>query len=396
MKTQNLLKQLLILLLLCGVTFSCSRKPADPSIVRSTKYKKSVIEAHQKVGVFRTINYIPGLTVAVSIDNQLVWADGFGNSNQELKAPASPSHKFRIGQVSELITALTAAKLYEEGKLKIDQPVSEMIPQLSKKPLNYTIRQLGTHSAGLRAEKVAAGKYNVNNIDTIISKFINDDLLYEPGQTMFHTELGYDLIGYLIQKTMNEPFAKVVKKTLTNALNLTNTIPDNPFSIIDNKSNTYDYDYIAQPITSQLIDLRGKEASAGYLSSVIDLVKMGNALLYPGYLKPETINLITKPYILKSGQESVLGFGMIVNKDNQGHLIFGQRGSVNGGFCTLLIYPEDKLVVAMASNIGNCSWDLPVFEVASIFQNQLHPERKSEVQEGSQKPDEKSTKKDSK
>ncbi len=121
MKTQTLFKSLVVLLTICGSSISCTQKTADKSIVRSSKYKQSVIDAYQKVGLFCTINYVPGLTIAVSIDNQLVWADGFGYSSSELKTKASPTHKFRIGQVSELITTLTASKLYEDGKLKIDR-----------------------------------------------------------------------------------------------------------------------------------------------------------------------------------------------------------------------------------------------------------------------------------
>ena len=388
MKKQKLFKQLLILLILCGSLLSCKKKPADDSIVRSSQYKKSLIEAYQKLGVFSTINYIPGLTIAVSIDNQLVLADGFGYSNMELKTKTSPSHKFRIGQVSELVTTLTAAKLYEQGKLKLDQPVSEILPDLSKNPLPYTIYQLGTHSSGLRTENNPAGKGGTQRLDTIVHSFINDDLLYEPGTGVLHTELGFDLIGYIIQKTNKDFFTNVVQKTLIDPLKLENTAPDNTYSIISNRCNFYDYDYLAQPSGAEPIDLRGKEASAGYLCSVIDLVKMGNTLLYPGFLKQETIDLITKPFATKSGQTSQFGFGLIVNKDVEGRVFYGQRGSVNGGFTMLLIYPEDKLVIAMASNIGNCSWEFPVFEIASIFQNQLHPERKAKVEEGLQKPEE--------
>jgi CubicO group peptidase (beta-lactamase class C family) len=159
MKTQTLIRGLVILLI-GGTLFSCQKKTTDPSIIRSGKYKQSVVEAYHKVGLFCTINYVPGLTVAVSINNQVVWADGFGFSSSELKTKASPTHKFRIGQVSELITTLTAAKLYEEGKLKIDRPVAEFLPELSKKPAKYTIYQLGVHASGIRAEKTAAGKGN--------------------------------------------------------------------------------------------------------------------------------------------------------------------------------------------------------------------------------------------
>jgi hypothetical protein len=137
---------------------------------------------------------------------------------------------------------------------------------------------------------------------------------------------------------------------------------------------------MAQPITAEQIDLRAKVASAGYLSSVIDLVKLGNTILYPGYLKQETIDRITSQFTTNSGQKSQFGFGLIVGKDNEGKTFIGQQGKTNGGICALLIYPEDKIVIAMSANIGNCSWELPVFEMASIFQKALHPE-KAKVEE---------------
>jgi serine beta-lactamase-like protein LACTB len=354
MKTQTLIRGVAITLI-CGTLFSCQQKPTDQSIVRSDKYKKSVVEAYKKMGLFCTINYIPGLTIAVSIDNQVVWADGFGYSCSELKTKASPNHKFRIGQVSEIITTLTAAKLYEEGKLKIDRPVTELLPELSQKQMTYTIYQLGVHASGIRAEKTAAGKGNTTKFENLIPSCINDSLLYQPGTYTSHTELGFDLIGFIIQKLNNESFTKVVKKTLTDTLKLSNTIQDNPFQIIENKSNTYDYDYISQPTVSRT---------------------MGNTLLYPGFLKKETIDLITKPYIFKNGRTSNFGFGLIVNKDSEGKTFMGQNGFVSGGSSVLLIYPEDKLVIAIACNIGDRSWEFPIFDIASTFQDQLHPEKK--------------------
>lgn len=373
MNTPILSKSLMVLLLF-GSLLSCRQKPADPSVVRSGKYKKSLKEAYSKVGFFYHANLIPGMAVAVSIDNQLVLADGFGFSNFELKAKASPSHKFRIGQVSELITALTTAKLYEEGKLELDKPVTEFLPDTLKPPVEYTIRQLGAHTSGIRVENIPAGRGNANSLETIVPAFIKDGLEYEPGAFSSHTELGFDLIGFLIEKTASEPYAKVAKKTVLDTLKLTSTMPDSPFRMIEGRSSNYDYDFVAQPMVSPQIDLRGKEASAGYLSSVIDLVKIGNTLLYPGFLKQETIDLLTSPYKLKNGQSSPYSFGLIVSTDRLNRTFYGIRGSVQGGSATLLIYPEDKLVVAIASNISTNSTELPVFDVAEIFLNHLHPE----------------------
>lgn len=383
MRLQILPKSLMILFI-CGTLLSCSRKNPDPSVVHSLKYRSCLKEGYEKVGLFYHANIVPGLAVAVSIDNKIVWADGFGYSNFELKTKVSPTHKFRIGQLSEMITALTAAKLHEEGKLPLDKPVSEIIPQISKNPLNYTIRQLGTHTAGIRPENTQAGKGDGTTLEKFIPQFIDDELVYAPGTNFAHTELGFDLMGYLIEKAAQKPFVKAVSEILTDTLKLTGTTPDSPYRIIDNKSNHYDYDFIAQPMVASQIDLRGKEASAGYLSSVLDLIKMGNLLLYPGFLKQETIDLMTVPY--KMGEQSSnYSFGMFTSKDYLNRTFYGQRGSVQGGSAALLIYPEDKLVVAIASNVGSNSWELPVFEIAEVFVKKLHPElfKKEENQDAS-------------
>ena len=381
MKTQKIFYHLFILSIIGVILFSCKQKPVDESVVRDTKYKQSIIETYKKVGLFCTLNYIPGLSVAVSVDNKVVFADGFGYSNLELKTKSSPSHLYRIGQISELITTLTAAKLSEEGKLNLDKPVGELYPGLATKPANYTLYQLGVHSSGIREQHAEAGKGKEITYDTLIPTFINDNLLYDPGVNVLHTELGIDLLGYLIQKSVNTPFLKVVKKTLTDNLKLAGTVADNPYIIFDKKSSQYNYDFVAQPIVAGQIDLRGKEASAGYLSTVLDLVKIGNALLYPGFLKKETLDRITKPYTLASGQNSPFAFGILVNKDMEGRTFWGQKGMVAGGTSIILIYPDDKLVVAIASNVGNTTWEPPVFEVASAFLDQLHPERKAKREE---------------
>lgn len=380
MKNRFLTKSLVILFI-CGSFISCRQQSEDPSIVRLRKYKESLVEAYKHVGLYCATNQIPGLTIAVSIDNELVWADGFGYSNAEFKVKSLPSHKFRIGQVSELVTGLTAAKLYEQGQLQIDKPVSDFLPDSDKIRTSYTIRQLAAHTSGIRPESAPAGTEKINTPEKITASFIHDKLVFEPGQYYGHTELGYDLIGYLIEKVMKCPYPKIAKSTVLDSLKLNSTVADNPYQIFDNKSSNYEENYIGQPIVASQIDLSGKEASTGYLSSVLDMVKMGNAILFPGFLKQETIHLMTTPYKLKSGVNGVYGFGLISSKDSRGEQFYGVRGSVTGGSASLLIYPEEKMVIAIATNINSQTLELPIFEIASIFKKQLHPEAKNETNE---------------
>ena len=374
MKAQNQLHRLLILSIICGLLFSCKHKPTDESVVQNMKYKKSLNEVYRSLGIFCNINSIPGLSIAVSIDNKIVLADGFGYSNLELKTAATPTHLFRIGQLSQIITSLTAAKLYEEGKLQLNKPVNELFPDLNTKSAIYTLYDLGVHSSGINVINTNEANTKYSRLDDYVATFINQPLVYEPETNSLVSDAGFDLLGYFIQKSANEPFSEVVNKTLSKKLQLEGTQVDNPYVIIDKRSSQYDYSVLGGPGVTRQTDLRGQEASSGYLSSVLDLVKIGNSLIYPGFLKKETIDMLTKPFAVKSGQNTIFGFGLVVKKDSKGRFYFGQKGNVLGGSAAILIVPEDKLVIAMASNIGNSLWELPIFEVASIFQNQIHPE----------------------
>lgn len=374
MKAKNPFHRLLILSIICGLLFSCKHKPKDESVVQNMKYKQSLKEVYRTLGIFCNINSIPGLSIAVSIDNQIVLADGFGYSNLELKTETSPTHLFRIGQISQIITSLTATKLYEEGKLQLNKPVNELFPDLNAKSANYTLYQLGIHSSGINVINPTEANTKYNKLDNYVATFINEPLVYEPETNVLVSDAGFDLLGYFIQKSANEPFAEVVRKTLSNNLQLDGTQIDNPYFVIDKRSSQYDYSFLGGAGVSRQTDLRGQEASSAYLSSVLDLVKIGNSLIYPGFLKKETIDMITKPFTVKSGQNTIFGFGFVVKKDSKGRFYFGQKGNVLGGSAAILIVPEDKLVIAMASNIGNSLWELPVFDVATIFQQQLHPE----------------------
>jgi CubicO group peptidase (beta-lactamase class C family) len=376
MKNQFLFHSLIVLIVSATIV-SCTKKQDDPSVVRSPKYKESILEIYLKLNTFCVTNFIPGMSIAVSIDNELVLADGFGYSNTELKVKTSPIHKYRIGQVSEIITALTAAKLHENGQLPLDKPVSELLPNLSDKQLVYTLRQLGGHASGIEEQKFEAGKGSYKNLKEVVNSFINDELVYQPGTAFTHTERGFDLIALLLEESQKESFLKVVRKTLIDTLKLTGTVPEVPYRLNENKSATFESDFTSQIFYAPPMNFLGTEASSGFLSNVFDLVKMGNLLLYPGFLKQETIGLLTTPLQLSGTRTSRYGFGVIIGKDIMDRTFYGAHGGVTGGSAALLVYPEDKIVIAMASNIYSSGLELPVFDVANVFIKQLHPEKKN-------------------
>jgi CubicO group peptidase (beta-lactamase class C family) len=99
-------------------------------------------------------NGVPAVTVGVVHDQETVWMKGFGYADPEHRTPASPSTIFRIASISKLFTSIAVMKLRDEGKLRLDDPITAHLPWFKitntfpdSPPV--TIRHLLTHTTSV-------------------------------------------------------------------------------------------------------------------------------------------------------------------------------------------------------------------------------------------------------
>src|SRR5258708_15619855 len=100
---------------------------------------------------------LPGVAVGVVADQELMWAAGFGFADSAARVPMTPQTKFRMASHSKLFTATAVMQLREQGKLRLDDPVSRYLPWFTVKPAesddpSITIEELLTHSSDLPRE----------------------------------------------------------------------------------------------------------------------------------------------------------------------------------------------------------------------------------------------------
>jgi serine beta-lactamase-like protein LACTB, mitochondrial len=93
---------------------------------------------------------LPGLSVAVAADGELVWAEGFGFADVRRRAPVTPLTKFRLGSVSKTLTAAAVALLHDRGRIDFDAPVQTYVPSYPHTPWPITTRQLLGDIASVR------------------------------------------------------------------------------------------------------------------------------------------------------------------------------------------------------------------------------------------------------
>ncbi|OFX30851.1 MAG: hypothetical protein A2W90_17155 [Bacteroidetes bacterium GWF2_42_66] len=362
------------------MSISCEKQPSDKyKIIRSSKYKKIILETRKDIGFQMFTSDIPGLSVAVYLNNELVWSEGLGYASKELNVPVRPNTKFRIGGVSKLFTGVLLARMVENGELDLKTPLRQYYPELPEDKDSVSLYHLASHSSGIRTPTFnETTNQGYQTMRKGISVFIEDSLLFQPGQFYYETDYGYDLIGAAIERKTESLFHKILKEKLTDTLKLETTEADNPIAVIENRSQCYDRNLIARTIRSTTQDNRHRAASVGLLSSAVDIATLMNEFLHPTVLKEETVKNIISPMTLTNGGQLNSGLGLYIGQDNQGRELYMSSGSTKGGSAAVIAYPKLDLVVAAACNQGQEEEGLPVFKIASKFIELLEPQPQKE------------------
>jgi CubicO group peptidase (beta-lactamase class C family) len=357
--------------ILTGLFFlaGCTGADQDDRIF-DRKYIKVIKKAREETFNHFKRNFIPGGAVSVSVKGKLVWSEGFGKANNDLDVPATRSTKFRMGQITEVITALAYYRMAEEGLLDPETNVWEYLPEYPEKSHPLKLRHLISHTSGIRIptdQETFSPNLNMT-LKNGIQRFSGDTLLFPPGMYQYPTIFSYDLLGRIMELRCGEPFPKIISKWVTDTLKLLNTVPDNPFTTIKGRSGFFDRNIIAHTVNTTTKDLRSNLPSIGYLTTADDLTKLGNALLSSPLLSDSVRKWMLTPPVISDIQVPQSN-GLMFLTDQQGAKIYAGRGLTKGSGTLLVILPEQEIVVSCTSNLNDDMEELPGLMIALMFRD---------------------------
>jgi CubicO group peptidase (beta-lactamase class C family) len=297
----------------------------------------------------------PGLGVAVLVDGRIVWADGFGFADLEQRVAMWPHTKMRIGSVSKPITATALGQLYEQKKLDLDAPVQKYVPSFPNKKHPITTRQVAGHLSGIRhyEDRMDAEVFNTRHYPTVLeglSMFEDDPLLFEPGAKYHYSSHGWNLLSAVVEGISGQDFLGYMQANVFDPAGMRHTIADLNARIIANRARFYVRDEQGGWRNAPYVDNSYKWAGGGFLSTPEDLVRFGWAIIGGQLMKPETVTLFTTSQRTNDGKETGYGIGWDVSTDRKGRRTIGHGGGSVGGASGLLIYPAERVVVAMIVN----------------------------------------------
>ena len=352
------MKNRLLLLFLCAVLLSACEK-TDPRIAEAENYIEQLRLESESVG----------WTATVSKDNEIVFSKGFGLGNYEQQVPVYPDKtKFRIGSVSKALTAAGLGILIDEGKIDLDAPVQQYVPYFPEKKYEITTRQVAGHLAGIRhynGDEFLSSKYYPTVKDGL-QIFMNDTLLFEPGTRYSYSSYGFNLLSAIIEGASGEDFLHFMQTRVFDPLNMTETTAERMDSLILFRAGYYDMDH-GKVINAPYVDNSYKWAGGGFISTSEDLVKFGNAMLNNTLFPEEVKQQLITPQTLANGQKTAYGMGFFSGTDDFGRHYYGHPGGSIGGCSNLIIYPEEKMVVAVITNDTRAKVGSELYKIAEIL-----------------------------
>ncbi|MBC8025147.1 MAG: beta-lactamase family protein, partial [Steroidobacteraceae bacterium] len=224
----------------------------------------------------------------------------FGFADRERKIPNTVETRFRTASVTKMFTAVTVLRLVQDRKISLDEPIGKHVPELANEPLGRgTVHQYLTHTAGageLFDDRYFGHQRELRSHDDYLRVFGKDLLKTSPGQEFAYSNLGYMLLGSLIERVTGKSWDSAVKKAVFAPARMTRTGTEPEDIVVEGRAIVYDRPLGVRDIISAMdhIDHRPFAACGAY-TTVDDLARFFGALRSHRLLNAKYTGLMLTP-----------------------------------------------------------------------------------------------------
>jgi serine beta-lactamase-like protein LACTB, mitochondrial len=351
-----------------------------PSVARSApppKWADAVQQARQIARTGLVEQNLPGLSVAVGIGDDVVWAEGFGWANLENRVPVTPEMRFRIGTASTALTSAAVGVLLEQGKLKLDDVIQLYVPAFPGKQWPVTLRQLMGHVAGVRNDGGDEGPLYSQRcarpVDALPA-FADRALLFEPGTQYRYSSYGWILMSAAVEAAAGEPFLPFMQKRIFEPVGMDGTSADSLEPMPDRASFYFprfaaDPRYGPDPIRD--VDYSCYAGASVFLSTPSDLVRFAMAIDGGKLLQPATVQILQASQRLPTGEETGYGLGWDLETatlaGKQTRSVGHDGDSLGGMLASFMTFPDRGLTVSVTSNTSYADTHGLAVKIAEAF-----------------------------
>jgi CubicO group peptidase (beta-lactamase class C family) len=172
-------------------------------------------------------------TILISQNYKVIFEKAYGDASIQLGVPNKLETKFHIASVTKMFIAAAALKLFDQGKINLEDHPSTYFPELDRLHPNITIHHLLSHTSGL------FDIYAVPNLRHEVSKLLLEDRdflrylgsleqMFNPGDQWKYSSTGFLLVAFILEKVAGLSFDELLKRMFFQPLGMDDTGQDNP------------------------------------------------------------------------------------------------------------------------------------------------------------------------
>jgi len=314
-------------------------------------------------------------SVLIAEKGNVIYKKGFGMADMEWNIPNQPDTKHRLGSITKQFTAMLIMQLVEQGKLKLDVPISTYLPDYPKKNGDViTIHHLLTHSSGIPnmtsfpgfLKNVSRNAYSPMQLVNISA---DSTLQFKPGERFAYSNSGYLLLGYIMEKVTGRSYEQLLQENIFTPLKMNNTGYDHHESLLKNRARGYEKNG-RRYVNADFIDMSVPYAAGALFSTVEDLYLWNQALYGNQLLRKENMALLFTKHISSGGDH--YGYGWSIGETPLGNTAerietIGHGGGINGFNTQLTRILSDKSFIVLLNNTGGAPLNEMTNAIAAIL-----------------------------
>lgn len=364
------MKQILSFFILISL-ISCNKNNSNN--LQTPLHKETIKSIDSIFNEFDNLNS-PGFAIGIIKDTTVLYKSGYGAANLDYSIPIHSNTAFDIASVSKQFTAACIALLIMDGKLNLNTPAREYIPELAKYKDTIRIRHLMYNSSGLidyfKLPRMNHSSwldfYYFDTDEAIETSLRQETLSFTPGEKWDYSNVNFMLLSKIVEKVSGMPFTEFTKKRLFEPLDMKNTIVnDDITTIIKNRATPYN------PRNSRFVNAYIKEGinvsengdwiqhnrnsphygGSGIVSTVDDLIKWEKNFFTQKYGDTEFYSLMHKK-IKFNNNRNYQAFGLYFSNYKEKEFV-AWEGSTYGISSQIMRFPNQKVAIIVLSNLGS-------------------------------------------
>lgn len=302
-------------------------------------------------------NKITGASVSIVDGNEQAFVKHYGFADKNKNLLVDDSTLFKIGSISKVFTASAVMQLAEQGKIDIDKPIKDYIPDFSvnsrfpeSQPI--TIRSILCHHSGLPCDNL--GGYFTENLEafhSVVPYLQKANVVYPSGQMFYYSNVGFELLGVLVSRISGMPFHEYIETVLLKRIGMSNS----SIALSEDRKNDLSKPYRLGK--EQIEEMMKGIPEGGIHSTASDMAIFMKSILNSGkglFVNNGTLEEMLYPQHPDNAFDMsfINGLGWFIGKPGLNHAgkVIWHDGGTPNFFSLVVLIPERNLGITLLTN----------------------------------------------